>query len=60
VRSLNLFPAPILLAQIFFASVFGFLGLFLAVPLSIVGRVWIREAIIEDILDRWRESDRGR
>jgi predicted PurR-regulated permease PerM len=60
VRSLNLFPAPILLAQIFFASVFGFLGLFLAVPLSIVGRVWIREAIIEDILDRWRESDRGK
>jgi predicted PurR-regulated permease PerM len=58
VRSLDLFPAILLLAQIFFATLFGFLGLFLAVPLSLVGRVWLREAVIEDILDRWQGGDR--
>jgi predicted PurR-regulated permease PerM len=58
VRSLDLFPALLLLAQIFFATLFGFLGLFLAVPLSLVGRVWLREAVIEDILDRWQGCDR--
>ncbi|MEG3436552.1 AI-2E family transporter [Pannus brasiliensis CCIBt3594] len=58
VRELDLFPAFLLLAQLFFASLFGFLGLFLAVPLSLVGRVWLREAVIEDILDRWNWFDR--
>jgi predicted PurR-regulated permease PerM len=58
VRSLDLFPGILLLAQIFFATLFGFLGLFLAVPLSLVGRVWLREAVIEDILDRWQGCDR--
>ncbi|MFM7478655.1 MAG: AI-2E family transporter, partial [Microcystis aeruginosa] len=50
VRSLKLLPAFTLLAQLFFASIFGFLGLFLAVPLTLIGRIWLKEALIEDIL----------
>lgn len=57
VRSLNLLPAFTLLAQLFFASIFGFLGLFLAVPLALIGRIWLKEALIEDILNHWTIRD---
>jgi predicted PurR-regulated permease PerM len=46
------------LAQLFFASIFGFLGLFLAVPLTLIGRIWLKEALIKDILDHWRIRDK--
>jgi hypothetical protein len=29
------------------------LGLLLALPLTVVGQVWLKEVIIIDILDRW-------
>jgi predicted PurR-regulated permease PerM len=58
VRSLNLLPAFTLLAQLFFASIFGFLGLFLAVPLTLIGRIWLKEALIEDILNHWTIRDK--
>jgi len=50
-------PRPILrgvllLAQVFFVSVFGLLGLWLAVPLTLVGQVLVQEILIKDILDR--------
>ncbi|WP_013321199.1 AI-2E family transporter [Gloeothece verrucosa] len=51
-----LLPGYTLLAQIFFASLFGFLGLLLALPLFIVSQIWIREALVKDILDRWKIS----
>lgn len=49
-----LLPAVTLLSQVIFAIFFGFLGLLLAIPLVIVGQVWIREVIVRDILDRWQ------
>ncbi|MCE2662771.1 MAG: AI-2E family transporter [Microcystis sp. 53602_E8] len=58
VRSLKLLPAFTLLAQLFFASIFGFLGLFLAVPLTLIGRIWLKEALIEDILNHWRTGNK--
>ena len=58
VRSLKLLPAFTLLAQLFFASIFGFLGLFLAVPLALIARIWLKEALIKDILDHWRIRDK--
>ncbi|OKH24926.1 AI-2E family transporter [Hydrococcus rivularis NIES-593] len=57
---ISVFPAITLLAQLFFATVFGFLGLFLAFPLIIVGQVWLKEVLIEDILDRWKAGGVGR
>ncbi len=54
--SVNLLPAITLLAQIFFAISFGFLGLFLAVPLTIVAQIWFQEVLIKDVLDLWKNE----
>jgi predicted PurR-regulated permease PerM len=48
----NILPAITLLSQLFFASFFGFLGLFLALPLSIVSQVLLKEILIKDVLDK--------
>ena len=42
-QQVSLLPAITLLAQVFFATFFGFLGLFLALPLTVVAQVWIKE-----------------
>ncbi len=52
-QQVSLFPAFTLLAQVFFATFFGFLGLFLALPLTVVGQIWIQEVLIKDVLDNW-------
>jgi predicted PurR-regulated permease PerM len=54
-QQVSLLPALTLLAQVFFASAFGFLGLLLALPLSVVFKVWFNAVVIEDVLDRWRK-----
>jgi len=55
-QKISLLPAITLLAQIVFASFFGFLGLFLAIPLLILVRILLREVLIIDVLDRWTLS----
>lgn len=55
-QQVSLLPAITLLSQVFFATFFGFLGLFLSLPLTVVGQIWFREIIIIDILDRWHDS----
>jgi predicted PurR-regulated permease PerM len=52
-QQVALLPAITLLAQVFFATVFGFWGLLLALPLTVVGQIWIRRVLLEDIMDRW-------
>lgn len=47
-----LLPAITLVAQIFFASNFGVLGLLLALPLTVVANIWIQEWLIKDVLDQ--------
>jgi predicted PurR-regulated permease PerM len=53
-QQVSLLPAITLIAQVFFTTFFGFLGLLLALPLTVVGKVWINSVLIEDILDRWK------
>jgi predicted PurR-regulated permease PerM len=53
-QQVSLLPAVTLLSQVFFATFFGFLGLFLALPLTVVGQIWLKEVLIKDVLDRWR------
>jgi predicted PurR-regulated permease PerM len=53
-QQVALLPAITLVSQIFFTTFFGFLGLLLALPLTVVGKVWINAVLIEDILDRWK------
>jgi predicted PurR-regulated permease PerM len=55
-HQVSLLPAITLSAQIFFATFFGFLGLLLALPLTVVAKVWIQEALIKDVLDRCQSS----
>lgn len=55
-QQVSLLPAVTLLAQATFAVFFGFIGLFLALPLTVVAQVWIEEVLIKDILSRWRSK----
>ncbi|MEB3355407.1 MAG: AI-2E family transporter [Synechococcales bacterium] len=50
-RQVDLLPALTLVAQVVFAAFFGFLGLFLALPLAIIGQVILREVVVKDTLD---------
>lgn len=52
-QQVSLLPALTLIAQIFFASFFGLLGLLLALPLTVVAKTWIEETLMKDILDQW-------
>ena len=38
---------------LFFVTFFGFLGLFLALPLTVVAKIWLQEVLIKDVLDKW-------
>ena len=53
-QQVSLLPAITLIAQVFFTTFFGFLGLLLALPLTVVAKVWINAILIEDVLDRWQ------
>ncbi len=55
-QQVSLLPALTLLSQLFFATFFGFLGLFLSLPLTVVGQIWFKEVIIKDVLDNWNYS----
>jgi predicted PurR-regulated permease PerM len=56
-QQVSLLPAITLLSQVFFATFFGFLGLFLSLPLTVVVQVWIKEVLIKDILDKWKSQE---
>lgn len=59
-NQVSLLPAMTLAAQIIFANFFGFLGLLLALPLSVVAKTLIQEILIKDILDHWNNIDQSR
>ncbi|MGB6299629.1 MAG: AI-2E family transporter [Rivularia sp. (in: cyanobacteria)] len=52
-HQLSLLPAVTLISQLFFVTFFGFLGLFLALPLTVVAKIWMQEIVIKDVLDQW-------
>lgn len=52
-QQVSLLPAITLLAQLFFVTFFGFIGLLLALPLTVVAQVWLKEVLVNDILDQW-------
>ncbi|MBE9057671.1 AI-2E family transporter [Sphaerospermopsis sp. LEGE 08334] len=52
----SLLPAVTILAVVIFGSFFGFLGVFLAVPLVIILQTWIKEVLVKDILDHWHSN----
>ncbi|MBE9041691.1 AI-2E family transporter [Oscillatoriales cyanobacterium LEGE 11467] len=56
-KQVSLLPAVTLVAQIFFTTAFGIVGLLLALPLTVVAKTWIEEALFKDILDPWGSED---
>lgn len=48
-----LLPGFVLVGQLFFGTLFGILGLFLAVPLLIVSQIWLKEVLVKDVLNKW-------
>lgn len=52
-QQVALLPAITLMAQIFFATTFGALGLFMALPLTVVAKAWIEEVLLKDVMDQW-------
>lgn len=55
-KQVSLLPAYTLAILTGFGFFFGFLGLFLALPILIVLQTWIREVLIRDVLDRWQTA----
>lgn len=53
-QEVSLLPVFTILAVVVFASFFGFLGLFLAIPLLIVTQIWLKEVLVKDVLNKWR------
>ncbi|MEI1373812.1 AI-2E family transporter [Nostoc sp. UHCC 0926] len=57
-HQVSLLPAVTLICQLFFVTFFGFLGLFLALPLTVVAKIWVQEVLIKDVLDQWGNNHR--
>ncbi len=57
-QQVELLPAVTLLAVVIFGSLFGFIGVFLAVPLVIVSKIWIYELLIKDLLNHWEKNEK--
>lgn len=55
-HQVSLLPAVTLICQLFFVTFFGFLGLFLALPLTVVAKIWLQEVLVKDILDQWQNN----
>ncbi len=50
-KQVSLLPAVTLLSQIIFAIFFGFLGLLLALPLTLITQEWLKEFWVQGFLD---------
>ncbi|MGC1309057.1 MAG: AI-2E family transporter [Phormidesmis sp.] len=59
-HQVSLLPAFTLIAQIFFATLFGFPGLLLALPLTVVAKTWLQELLIKDVLNHWHVAPHNR
>jgi predicted PurR-regulated permease PerM len=55
-QEVDILPVFTILAVVIFASLFGFLGLLLAIPLLIVVQIWLKEIVVKDILNRWSSN----
>ena len=52
-HQVSLLPAITLISQLFFAYFFNFLGLLLALPLTVVAKIWMTQVLVRDVLDSW-------
>jgi predicted PurR-regulated permease PerM len=59
-HEVSLLPLFTLLSVVIFSVFFGFLGLFMAIPLLLVVQVWLREVLVKDVMNRWQTPSRER
>ena len=52
----QLVAGNIIIGQVIFANFLGLLGLFLALPLTLICQVLIKEILVKDIFDRWQKK----
>lgn len=57
-KQASLLPAVTLISVVVFSLFFGFLGLLLALPIVVVVQVWIKEALIKDVLNKWQGDEK--
>lgn len=55
-KQVALLPAVTLSSQILFATLFGALGLLMAIPLTVIAKIWLEEVLFKDVLDKWRHA----
>lgn len=55
-RQVSLLPAITLVSQLICGVLFGLLGLFLALPIVVIGQVWFQELLIKDVMNQWQRS----
>lgn len=55
-HEVSLMPLFTVLSVVVFSFFFGFLGLFLAIPLLIVVQICLREILVKDIMNPWQEN----
>ncbi|MBE9102000.1 AI-2E family transporter [Vacuolonema iberomarrocanum] len=55
-HQVSLLPALTLISQLICGVLFGFMGLFLALPLVVVGQVWLQELLVRDVMNNWRDN----
>ncbi len=56
-QRIRLIPANVIIGEVVFASFLGLLGLFLAIPLTIISQNLIKEILIKDIFDHWKVNE---
>lgn len=56
-HQVSLLPAITLVSQLICGVLFGFLGLFLALPIVVIGQVWLQELLIKDIMNKWYQQE---
>ncbi len=55
-KQVALLPAVTLTSQILFATLFGALGLLMAIPLTVIAKTWLEEVLFKDVLDKWHHG----
>jgi predicted PurR-regulated permease PerM len=55
-NQVSLMPATTLALLTAFGTIFGLLGLFVALPIIVVAQIWLKEVLVKDILDRWQTT----
>ena len=55
-HQVKLLPGLTLTAQFIFTVMFGPIGLILALPLAVILQVLIREIVVHDLLDPWKNK----